>query len=90
VVSTAFDEGDCVRVAVQDTGVGFDPADMERLFEAFYTTKSKGMGIGLSVSRSIIERHDGCLWATPNDGPGVTFSFSLPILRGEAGTAHVA
>jgi len=90
VVSTAFDEGDCVRVAVQDTGVGFDPADMERLFEAFYTTKSKGMGIGLSVSRSIIERHDGCLWATPNDGPGVTFSFSLPIWRGEAGTAHVA
>jgi signal transduction histidine kinase len=51
---------------------------MDKLFEAFYTTKSGGMGIGLSVSRSIIESHDGRLWATPNDGPGATFSFSIP------------
>ena len=63
---------------VQDTGVGFEPQGAERLFDAFYTTKSGGMGIGLSVSRSIIESHKGRLWATPNDGPGATFSFSIP------------
>ncbi len=78
VVRTERDEGDRVRLSVQDSGVGFEPQDAEKLFEAFYTTKSGGMGIGLSVSRSIIERHHGRLWAAPNDGPGVTFSFSIP------------
>jgi signal transduction histidine kinase len=58
--------------------VGFEPQGAEKLFEAFYTTKSGGMGIGLSVSRSIIESHHGRLWAAPNDGPGATFSFSIP------------
>ena len=67
-----------VCLSVQDAGIGINPQDLERLFEAFYTTKSAGMGIGLSVSRSIIERHHGRLWAEPNDGPGVTFSFSIP------------
>jgi signal transduction histidine kinase len=67
-----------VRLTVQDSGVGFDPQSADRLFEAFYTTKSGGMGIGLSVSRSIIESHHGRLWAEPNDGPGATFSFSVP------------
>jgi signal transduction histidine kinase len=57
--------------------VGFDPQDLGRLFEAFYTTKSNGMGIGLSVSRSIIESHHGRLWASPNGGTGATFSFSI-------------
>jgi len=51
---------------------------MDKVFEAFYTTKSNGMGIGLSVSRSIIEKHHGRLWAAANDGPGATFSFSVP------------
>jgi signal transduction histidine kinase/DNA-binding transcriptional MerR regulator len=78
LIRTEREEGDRVRLSVQDGGVGFDPQAMDRLFEAFYTTKNDGMGMGLSVSRSIIERHRGCLWATPNDGPGATFSFSIP------------
>jgi signal transduction histidine kinase len=83
VIRTERDQGDGVRLSVQDTGVGFEPQDMDRLFEAFYTTKSDGMGIGLSVSRSIVESHHGRLWAAPNDGPGATFSFSIP--RGSEG-----
>ncbi len=67
-----------MRLTVQDAGVGFDPQTAGRLFDAFYTTKDDGMGIGLSVSRSIIESHHGRLWAAPNDGPGATFSFSVP------------
>ena len=60
------------------SGVGFEPQGLAKLFDAFYTTKPDGMGIGLSVSQSIIESHRGRLWAVPNDGPGVTFSFSIP------------
>jgi len=82
VIRTERDEDDHVRLTVQDAGVGFDPQGVERLFEAFYTTKSDGMGIGLSVSRSIIESHHGRLWAASNDGPGATFSFSLPSRHG--------
>ena len=78
---------DEVRLTVQDAGVGLDPQAMERLFQAFYTTKNDGMGIGLSVSRSIIERHHGRLWAEPNDGPGATFSFSIPPRQGGASDA---
>ena len=75
---TEVDEGDCVRFSVRDAGIGLDPQSMERLFQSFYTTKTDGMGIGLSVSRSIIENHGGRLWATANKGPGVTFSFTVP------------
>ncbi|WP_165435146.1 PAS domain-containing sensor histidine kinase [Bradyrhizobium sp. Leo121] len=78
IIQTAQDEIDCVRLSMQDSGPGFDFEAIERLFDAFYTTKQGGMGIGLSVSRSIIENHHGCLWATLNDGPGATFSFSIP------------
>jgi PAS domain S-box-containing protein len=78
VVRTERDENDLVRLSVQDTGVGFKPQDEVRLFDAFYTAKNGGMGIGLSVSRSIIESHHGRLWAALNDGPGATFSFSIP------------
>jgi len=63
---------------VQDAGTGFDPQTLDQLFRSFYTTKADGMGIGLSVSRSIIENHRGRLWATANNGPGVTFSFTIP------------
>jgi signal transduction histidine kinase len=58
--------------------VGFDPETAEKLFEPFYTTKSSGMGIGLAISRSIIERHQGRIWAAQNAGTGATFSFSIP------------
>jgi signal transduction histidine kinase len=75
---TEREEGDRVCLTVQDAGVGFSSQGAERLFEAFYTTKNHGMGLGLSVSRSIIENHHGRLWATPNAGPGATFSFSIP------------
>jgi signal transduction histidine kinase len=75
----ASDEGDSVCLAVQDSGIGFEPSGVERLFDAFYTTKSGGMGIGLSVSRSIIESHGGRLGAAANEGsPGATFWFSIP------------
>jgi PAS domain S-box-containing protein len=78
LVKTEPDEDDMVRLTVQDSGVGVDPHTLKKLFEAFYTTKNDGMGIGLSVSRSIIESHHGRLWATANDGPGTAFSFSIP------------
>jgi PAS domain S-box-containing protein len=79
VIRTEREPGDRVRLSVQDTGVGFEPAGVDRLFDAFYTTKTAGMGIGLSISRSIIDNHRGRLWAQANDGPGATFSFSLPL-----------
>jgi signal transduction histidine kinase len=82
VIKTARDEGDRARLTVQDTGVGIAAPDAERVFEAFYSTKSGGMGIGLSVSRSIIESHRGLLWTAPNDGPGATFSLSVPLHPG--------
>jgi PAS domain S-box-containing protein len=78
VIRTERHEGDRVRLSVRDAGVGFEAQGMDKLFEPFYTTKSEGMGIGLSVSRSIVENHHGRLWAAPNDGPGATFSFSIP------------
>ena len=78
LIRTERENGDRVRVSVRDAGVGVDPQSMNKLFDSFYTTKSDGMGVGLSVSRSIIERHHGRLWAEPNDGPGATFSFSIP------------
>jgi signal transduction histidine kinase len=78
LVKTERDEGNRVRLSVKDSGVGFTPQAADKIFDAFYTTKTDGMGIGLSISRSIIEAHHGRLWATRNDGPGSTFSFSIP------------
>ncbi len=84
LIRTEEDGEDRVRLSVRDVGAGFDPKAMGKLFEAFYTTKDDGMGIGLSVSQSIIERHQGRLWASLNDGPGATFSFSIPCGPGRA------
>jgi signal transduction histidine kinase len=70
-------ESDQVLVAVQDSGIGIDRENLENIFNAFYTTKPQGMGMGLAISRSIVENHGGRLWAVPNDGPGATFQFTL-------------
>jgi PAS domain S-box-containing protein len=67
-----------ISIAVQDSGLGFDPQDAELLFKPFFTTKTGGMGMGLSISRSIIEAHSGHLWASPHEGRGATFEFTLP------------
>ena len=70
---------DGVVVEVRDSGIGLDPDRAERVFEAFYTTKAEGLGIGLSISRSIVEAHGGRLWAAPNQPHGAVFRFSLPV-----------
>jgi C4-dicarboxylate-specific signal transduction histidine kinase len=75
VIRTHREATDRVRVAVQDSGSGIDPELANRLFEAFYTTKPSGMGLGLSISRTIVEQHGGRLWVVPNEGPGTTFQF---------------
>ena len=79
-----MDSPNTALVAVQDTGTGIDPERMNYIFEPFRTTKSHGLGLGLSISRSIIEAHGGRLWMTPNDGSGVTFQFTLPVQNGGA------
>jgi Histidine kinase-, DNA gyrase B-, and HSP90-like ATPase len=75
-------EGACVLIAVRDSGPGVDPKDLDRLFDAFYTTKPQGLGMGLAISRSIIEAHGGRLWAKANQPRGTVFQFTLPV-RGE-------
>jgi PAS domain S-box-containing protein len=79
LIRTGKDASGGVLVVVQDSGPGVSPESFDRLFDAFYTTKPSGMGMGLSICRSIIEAHDGRLWAVPHDGPGATFQFTLPI-----------
>jgi C4-dicarboxylate-specific signal transduction histidine kinase len=87
LIKTECDQADCVRLSVKDAGVGFTPQAADKLFQAFHTTKTDGMGIGLSISRSIIEAHRGRLWATANNGPGATFAFSIPCRRHELTSA---
>jgi signal transduction histidine kinase len=79
LIRTECGQNNSVRLSVRDAGIGLDGPNMDRIFDSFYTTKSTGMGIGLSVSRSIIERHHGRLWAEQHEGPGATFSFSIPL-----------
>ncbi len=78
LVRSERDPGNRVRLSVKDSGIGFAAETADKIFEPFYTNKTDGMGIGLFISRSIIEAHHGRLWATPNEGPGATFSFVIP------------
>ena len=77
-IRTVLNERTSVRVTVEDTGSGIDPAHIDRIFDAFFTTKSNGMGLGLSICRSIIEAHGGKLWALPGSPFGTTFHLTLP------------
>ena len=84
VITSRNTDPDQVEVTVEDSGTGLDPDASARIFDAFYTTKAAGMGMGLSICRSILQAHDGRLWATANQGPGTTFHFTLPKEREEA------
>jgi PAS domain S-box-containing protein len=88
MVATLRGPGDEVRVEVRDSGVGLTPDAQDRIFNAFYTTKQEGMGMGLSIARSIVESHGGRVWARPNQGPGATFTFTLPLPRAANGVAQ--
>jgi PAS domain S-box-containing protein len=81
VIRARNHEADQILVSIKDTGVGFKPEDETRLFQSFFTTKSEGMGMGLSISRSIIESHGGRIWASRNPDAGVTFEFTLPVMQ---------
>lgn len=80
-VQSRIDESGEVLVAVSDSGTGFE-LEVDRVFTPFFTTKEKGMGMGLSISRSLVESHGGRLWATPNSPYGAVFSFTLPAAAG--------
>jgi signal transduction histidine kinase len=77
-----------VRVSIEDTGTGIDPANIDRVFKPFFTTKTNGMGMGLVICRSIIEKHDGRIWASPGVNGGSIFQFELPTkyARDKVGT----
>jgi PAS domain S-box-containing protein len=84
VIRTGRHDADQILVAVEDTGIGIESDNLNRLFGAFYTTKPDGMGMGLSISRSIVEAHGGSISATRNSGPGMTFQFTLSPYREQA------
>jgi signal transduction histidine kinase len=79
VIRTAMQNSRAVMVSVRDSGTGIGKNDMERLFEPFYTTKADGLGMGLSISRTIIKAHGGTIWAENNGEGGATFHFTLPL-----------
>jgi signal transduction histidine kinase len=79
LVRSGTDESRSVVVSVQDSGPGLDPNSLDRLFDAFYTTKAQGLGMGLAISRSLVEAHGGRLWASANVPQGAVFQFTLPV-----------
>ena len=87
VVSTSLVAGDMIRTDIADTGPGLPEPIKKTLFEPFISTKAHGLGVGLSISRSIIEAHHGRLWAEPNSGGGTLFSFVLPLADTESGSS---
>jgi C4-dicarboxylate-specific signal transduction histidine kinase len=89
-ISTKMNGAGGVLVSVRDSGPGLDPQSTDQLFEAFYTTKPDGMGMGLAICRSIIEAHAGRLWATGNEPRGAVFQFTLPPERDETASAEYA
>jgi PAS domain S-box-containing protein len=90
LIATSADATNGVRVCLQDSGPGLDPVSLERLFDAFYTTKSSGLGLGLSICRSIIEAHGGRIWAGAKEPRGAVFHLSLPLEQDETATAEPA
>jgi signal transduction histidine kinase len=89
VITTRNIDAEQIQVTVEDSGVGIDPNTIQKIFDPFYTTKSTGMGMGLSISRSILQHHGGRIWATANDGPGTSFNFTLPKYHEEESNAGV-
>jgi PAS domain S-box-containing protein len=83
LISTFRDASNSLSVSVRDSGPGLDPKTMDRMFDAFFTTKSKGMGMGLAICHSIIETHGGRMWAGANEPRGATFQFTLPLAPGD-------
>ena len=78
LITTRNVDADQVQVSVEDSGIGIDPQKLDKIFDSFYTTKPGGMGMGLSISRSILQAHGGRLWATAKEGAGTIFHFTLP------------
>ena len=89
VLTTRNTDADQVEVLVEDWGIGLDPNTMPVIFDSFYTTKPGGMGMGLSICRSILQAHGSVLWVTPKEGPGTVFCFALPRCAHETATAKV-
>jgi signal transduction histidine kinase len=82
VIGSQLTKPNEITVEVRDSGLGFEPGNQDRIFDAFVTSKDGGLGLGLSISRTIIEAHGGRLWGTANEGPGATFQFTLPTSNG--------
>jgi signal transduction histidine kinase len=89
VITTQNVDADQVQASVEDSGIGIDPQKLDKIFDSFYTTKPGGMGMGLSISRSILQTHGGRLWATAKDGAGTIFHFTLPKHDNEGSNATV-
>ena len=89
VITTRKVDADQVQVSIEDSGIGIDPEKLDKIFDSFYITKPGGMGMGLSISRSILQAHGGRLWAAANDGTGTVFHFVIPSYHEKESNAAV-